>query len=606
MDQQNRNLILATALSFLVVMVWTIAFPPADSVPEAPMSQSAQTGAATDGSGIATAPPSADTTASGPAPIANSTASREDALATSARIAIDTPRLTGSIALTGARIDDLALKDYREELDPESPLVKLLSPAGTADAYYALHGWAPAGGLGYDAVPGADTPWTPEDSTILTPQTPVTLWWDNGAGLTFRRTISVDNDYMFTVDQQVQNNTGAPVRLAPYGVIARHGEPETQGFYVLHEGVVSFADGEVTEIDYSDMPEFDIDPRERAHLQKRAVSENGWIGFTDKYWMTTLIAPKGGATEVAKYVAGSDIYQTDMRLDLIEIAPGTSADSSSRLFAGAKEWEAIRSYQEQGVTAFVDSIDWGWFYFLTKPIFQALHFFNKMIGNMGVAIILLTLAIKTILFPLAYKSYVSMARMKELQPEMEKIKERAGDNKTKMQQEIMALYKEKKVNPAAGCLPILVQIPIFFSLYKVIIVTLELRHAPFFGWIQDLSAPDPTSWMNLFGLMPYEIPSFLALFSIGVFPLLMGLTMWLQQRLNPMPPDPTQAMIFNWMPFVFMFMLGSFASGLVIYWVANNTITFLQQFFIMRSQGVKPDLLGNIRGSLGLDKKDNK
>ena len=289
-----------------------------------------------------------------------------------------------------------------------------------------------------------------------------------------------------------------------------------------------------------------------------------------------------------------------MRMPTMTIAAGTKVEAKSFLFAGAKEWDAIKHYQdEMGVQQFVDSIDWGWFFFLTKPIFIVLHWLNTQINNMGWSIIGLTLIIKAILFPLAYKSYVSMARMKELQPEMEKLKEKHGEDRQAMQQGMMKLYKEKKVNPAAGCLPILLQIPIFFSLYKVIFVTIELRHAPFIWWLNDLSAPDPTSILNLFGLLPWNTPgpeSFFAIISIGVFPVLMGVTMWMQQKLNPAPTDKTQAQIFAWMPWVFMFMLGTFASGLVVYWVANNTITFIQQYAIMRSQGVKPDIFGNIIG----------
>jgi YidC/Oxa1 family membrane protein insertase len=319
--------------------------------------------------------------------------------------------------------------------------------------------------------------------------------------------------------------------------------------------------------------------------------------------MTTLIPASGTPfTAVTRYGAGNDVYSTWAQMPTVEVAPGATTTVESRLFAGAKEWEAIRSYQDDyGVDRFVDSIDWGWFYFLTKPIAWLLNVVKGLVGNMGFAIIVLTLIVKTALFPLAYKSYVSMSKMKKLQPEMEKIKERAGDDKQKLQQEMMALYKQEKVNPAAGCLPILLQIPIFFSLYKVIFVTIELRHAPFFGWINDLSAPDPSSILNLFGLLPWGVPevgSIFAIFSIGVFPILMGVTMWMQQKLNPAPTDPTQAMIFAWMPWVFMFMLGTFASGLVIYWTANNIITFTQQYIIMRSQGVKPDVFGNIVSGL--------
>ena len=338
------------------------------------------------------------------------------------------------------------------------------------------------------------------------------------------------------------------------------------------------------------------------------IAEKGWIGFTDHYWMTTMV-PVGPFKAVSKYDLNNDIYLTEAVQTTQTVEPGATVTVNSKFFAGAKEWEVIRNYQNEGdVDRFVDSIDWGWFYFLTKPIFWLLHTLNGFIGNMGWSIICLTLVIKALLLPLAYKSYVSMARMKELQPEMEKLKERAGDDKQKMQQGMMALYKQNKVNPAAGCLPILPQIPIFFSLYKVIFVTLELRHASWFGPFNDLSAPDPTSIVNLFGLLPWGAPdpgSILALVLIGILPLLLGISMYMQQKLNPAPTDPTQAMIFTWMPWVFMFMLGGFASGLVVYWIANNTITFIQQYSIMRSQGVKADVFGNIWGQFKKVKKDD-
>ncbi|HKK97483.1 MAG TPA: membrane protein insertase YidC, partial [Marivita sp.] len=387
------------------------------------------------------------------------------------------------------------------------------------------------------------------------------------------------------------------------GLIARHGEPmDLKNFFILHEGVVAMADGTLAEIDYDDMTDFPVMPSEGARAEVTQVTEGGWIGFTDHYWMTTII-PENGVPfrQVAKYSDASNIYQTEAVQQTLTVAPGTRNDVTTQLFAGAKEWETIREYQAQGVDRFIDSIDWGWFFFLTKPIFWLLHYLNILIGNMGWAIIGLTLIIKAVLFPLAYKSYVSMAKMKELQPEMEKIKERAGDDRQKLQQEMMEMYKKEKVNPASGCLPILLQIPIFFSLYKVIFVTLELRHAPWLGPFQDLSAPDPTSIFNFFGLLPWAAPtpgSLLALVFIGILPLLLGISMWLQQKLNPAPTDPTQAMIFAWLPWVFMFMLGGFASGLVVYWIANNTITFTQQYLIMRSQGYKPDVFGNIKSSV--------
>ncbi|PWJ18237.1 membrane protein insertase YidC [Jannaschia seohaensis] len=604
MDEQNKNLILATVLSAVVLLIWFVLFPPEPPAPtEADLA--AGEGLVLDAEGGAITPPMAPGATAAPGSVAVTPAeSRAAALASAPRIPVETPRLTGSISLNGGRIDDISLLDYRETIDDDSPIVTLLNPAGGPDAYYALHGWIPGGSLGFEDVPTANTEWTAPEGAVLTHETPVTLTWDNGSGLTFTKTIAVDADYMFTVSQGVRNDTGAPVRLAPYGLVARHGEPDTVNFFILHEGVVARSDGELMEINYDDMTDLDRIAAEGGMVQMTEASEDGWIGFTDKYWMTTLIPSAGMRfTEVVKYVDTADIYQTETRLPIREVAAGESHVSESRLFAGAKEWATIREYQNdetQPVAGFIDSIDWGWFYFLTKPIFAGLHWLNAMIGNMGIAIIVLTLCIKAILLPLAYKSYVSMARMKELQPEMEKLKEKAGDDRQKLQQGMMELYKVNKVNPAAGCLPILLQIPIFFSLYKVIFVTLELRHAPFFGPFQDLSAPDPTSIMNLFGLLPFAAPdpnSILALIFIGILPILLGISMWLQQKLNPAPTDPTQAMIFAWLPWVFMFMLGGFASGLIVYWIANNTITFVQQYAIMRSHGSKPDLFGNIKSS---------
>ncbi|WP_424976258.1 membrane protein insertase YidC [Dinoroseobacter sp. S124A] len=596
MDDQNKNLILATALSFLVILVWFLVFPPEEPVsdPNAPAQLSEQA----TGGDVALTPPAAVTEAApGAAPQA-ATASTSDA----PRLPIETPAVEGSISLLGGRIDDLSLKGYNETLEPDSPIVRLLSPVDEPGAYYALYGWAPAGALSFDDVPGANTVWSVESGETLSVNSPVTLRWDSPSGLIFRRVIAIDEDFMFSITQSVENPTETSQRMQPYGIIARHGEPETVNFFVLHEGVVAMADGGLIESDYDDMLDYDFVEREGARAEVTQIEQNGWIGFTDKNWMTTLIPTPGQAfTSVAKYVGNADIYQTETRLATQSVAAGQTITVESRLFAGAKEWEAIRGYEKTlGIEGFIDSIDWGWFYFLTKPIFFVLHELNLLIGNMGVAIIVLTLLIKALLLPLAWKSYVSMARMKELQPQMEKLKEKAGDDRQKLQVAMMELYKKEKVNPAAGCLPILLQIPIFFSLYKVIFVTIELRHAPFFGPFQDLSAPDPTSLMNLFGLLPNAAPepgSILALIFIGILPLLLGISMWLQQKLNPAPTDPTQAMIFAWLPWVFMFMLGTFASGLIVYWIANNVITFSQQYFIMRRHGYKPDVFGNITAS---------
>ena len=606
MDDQNKNLILATALSFLVILVWFVLFPPPE--PEMPLETNEQTALTPE----ATTGSLPSVTESAPASTATDTQTRDTALADAPRVAIETDRLSGSISLLGGRIDDLSLKDYRVSQDDDAEIVTMLSPVGTEGAYYALYGWAAGAGVDPATVPGPNTEWTLTAGEALSSETPITLTWDNGAGLTFTRTIAVDDDYMFSITQSVANTSDAPVSMAPYGILARHGEPDDlKNFFILHEGVVAMADGELTETDWSDMPDFTFSEREGARAEVTQVGQNGWIGFTEHYWMSTLIpAPGTSFKSVAKYDERRDIYQAETVLPAQTVAPGTSISATTQLFAGAKEWETIRGYQSAGVDRFIDSIDWGWFFFLTKPIFWLLHYLNQIIGNMGWAIIGLTLIIKAVLLPLAFKSYVSMAKMKELQPQMEKIKEEAGEDRQKLQQGMMDLYKKEKVNPAAGCLPILLQIPIFFSLYKVIFVTIELRHAPFFGPFQDLSAPDPTSIMNLYGLLPFAGPepgSLLALLFIGILPLLLGISMWLQQKLNPAPTDPTQQMIFAWMPWVFMFMLGGFASGLIVYWIANNTITFVQQYMIMRSQGYTPDVFGNIKGSFSKKSKtDNK
>jgi YidC/Oxa1 family membrane protein insertase len=591
MDDQNKNLLLATGLSFAVMLAWFAIAPPQTAPPPA--------------EAVTTAEPITAITGSTDVNT-NMGSGNAQAVANADRITIDTTRLEGSLSLLAGRIDDLRLKDYTDTIDDGSPIVTLLSPEGSNNAYYGINGWAAASGVDPKEVPGPTTLWSSR-STTLTTSSPVTLTWDNDKGLSFKRVISIDENFMFNIEQSVSNSSATPVALAPYGQIARHGEPPNlKGFFILHEGMVRMSDGELDEINYDKMPEFDINPKERAPAEVVQVAEGGWIGFTDHYWMTTIV-PQGAFKSVAKYDINNDIYLTEAVQPTQTIAPGATISVTSQFFAGPKEWEVIREYQnENGVDRFVDSIDWGWFYFLTKPIFWLLHTLNGYIGNMGWSIICLTLIIKALLLPLAYKSYVSMARMKELQPEMEKLKESAGDDKQKMQKGMMELYKKNKVNPAAGCLPILPQIPIFFSLYKVIFVTLELRHANWFGPFNDLSAPDPTSIMNLFGLLPWGAPdagSIIALVLIGVLPLLLGISMFMQQQLNPAPTDATQKMIFAWMPWVFMFMLGGFASGLVVYWIANNTITFIQQYSIMRTQGVKPDVFGNLTSIFKKSKK---
>ena len=592
MDDQNKNLILATVLSFAVIMAWTTLFPP-EELPVDPATEAAQT------LEDQTLPVSDDVAATATTP----TDAPEPA-SQAPRVAIETDELSGSISLLGGRIDDLALTNYRETIDEDAPIVRLLKPVGEPGAYFASFGWTATDGIEAAAVPGPDTVWSLESGDTLTATTPVTLSWDNGAGQIFRTEISVDDAYMFTFAQSVENTAGSPVSARPYGLLRRHGEPaDLKNFFILHEGMVRMTDGELEETGYDDITEYAVDPRERTQAERLDVTSSGWIGYTDHYWMTTLIPEQGAPfRSTSKYFDSRDLYQVEAVMPIETVASGGTATVTTRLFAGAKEWETIREYEsEEGVTGFLDSIDWGWFFFLTKPIFALLHYLNAVIGNMGWSILMLTVILKVLVLPLAYKSYVSMAKMKELQPEMEKLKERAGDDKQAMQQGMMKLYKDNKVNPAAGCLPILLQIPIFFSLYKVIFVTIELRHAPWIGWIKDLSAPDPSSLLNLFGLLPFAAPepgSILALIFIGILPIMLGVSMWLQQKLNPAPTDPTQQMIFAWMPWVFMFMLGSFASGLVLYWIANNIITFTQQYAIMRSHGAKPDVFGNIKASI--------
>ena len=596
MDDQNKNLILATALSLAVLIGWFALFPP----PPPPAVESE----------VGTVAPQVSAPSATEAVSSNTQQTVAEGI-DAPRIAIETPRVVGSISLQGGRIDQLALKDYRETLDERADIVSLLSPYDGQTGYYALYGWRPGGGLTMDQVPGPNTLWRLQSGNILTPSAPIGLVWQNDVGVTFRRNISIDENYLFTVIQTAENNGNNAAIIQPYGTLARHGQPsDLKNFFILHEGAVGMADGELSEVNYSDMEDFEYVANEVARAEVTQVTDSGWIGFTDHFWMTTLIPTTGSPFKaVVKYDERKDLYQTDAVLPTETLAAGQTVSVTTQLFVGAKEWDTIGNYESEGVSGFIDSIDWGWFFFLTKPIFAVLFWLNGQIDNMGWSIIALTLLIKAVLFPLAYKSYVSMAKMKELQPEMEKLKENAGGDRQKLQKEIMELYKKEKVNPASGCLPILLQIPIFFSLYKVIFVTLELRHAPWLGWITDLSAPDPSSILNMFGLLPYAVPELgvFSIFSLGLLPVLLGISMWVQQKLNPAPTDPTQAMIFAWMPWIFMFMLGTFASGLVVYWIANNTITFTQQYLIMRSQGYKPDVFGNIMAGLKkkskLDKK---
>ncbi|MGB6909248.1 MAG: membrane protein insertase YidC [Methyloceanibacter sp.] len=598
MDENNRNFILAIVLSMAILFSWQYFFVPAQP-PQQPGTQTAEQQAQQQAQpgpqqpGAQSAAPAADGARPAPSAIQTAAQSRVEALAATPRVAIDTPSIQGSINLKGARIDDVVLKKYRATVDPTSPMVVLLSPAGAPDAYYTEHGWV--AGTGKDVnVPGPDTLWQAASNATLTPQSPVTLSYDNGQGLNFTRTIAVDENYMFTLTDAVENTTAEAVTLYPYGLVSRHGLPHVQGFYILHEGLIGVvADGSLEEISYSTA--LDNPPA-------TFKSKSGWLGITDKYWAAVVIPDQGGEFD-ARFAgtpgsAGQERFQTDYLMTPLTIAPGSTGEAKGHVFAGAKEVNLVDGYSSQlGIPKFDLLIDWGWFYFLTKPMFFALDYFFKLVGNFGVAILIVTLLIKLVLFPLANKSYVSMSKMKKLQPELQAMKERFGDDRARMQQAMMELYKKQKVNPASGCLPILVQIPVFFALYKVLFVTIEMRHAPFFGWIKDLSAPDPTSVFNLFGLLPFDpaqIPVVGPFLMLGAWPLIMGVTMWIQMRLNPAPPDPIQAKVFAWMPVFFTFLLAGFPAGLVIYWAWNNTLSVLQQALIMHRQGVEIPLLENL------------
>ncbi|MEM9591259.1 MAG: membrane protein insertase YidC [Pseudomonadota bacterium] len=590
MDENNRNFILAIVLSMTVLFAWQFFFVPTEPPEERQAAQTGQTqrtgeqGPPSPSAEVGQAPrPGAG---SAPQPEGSPTGvTRAAALAASPRIAIETPSVRGSIALKGARIDDLTLKDYRVTVDPDSPQVILLSPAGGPDAYYAERGFVSAGGRQMP-LPSGETLWTAEGTGKLTPDTPITLTYDNGEGLQFTRSISVDDKYMFTIDDKVTNTGTEAATIYPYGLVSRHELPQTQGFYILHEGLIGVVDDGLEEISYSSA--LDDQPQ-------KFKSTSGWLGITDKYWATAIVPAQNIPFE-AKF-AGSDNggrkrFQTDYLMNAMDVPPGGTVNVSGQIFAGAKEVNVVDGYASTyNIPKFDLLIDWGWFYFLTKPLFYALDYFFKLVGNFGVSILIVTVLIKLVLFPLANKSYESMSRMKKLAPEMQKIKERFADDRMRQQQAMMDLYKKEKVNPASGCLPILVQIPVFFALYKVLFVTIEMRHAPFFGWIKDLSAADPTSIFNLFGLIPWDPPLFLM---VGAWPIIMGVTMWFQMKLNPAPPDPIQQKIFTWMPVVFTYMLASFPAGLVIYWAWNNFLSILQQSVIMWRQGVDIPLLENL------------
>lgn len=595
----SRNLFLTIGLSVAVLLLWQVFYinPKIEAERQAQMQRDliAQSQTIEGGAPSATGASQDIPQATADGTVAPG-ASREEILASGGRVNIDTPTLTGTINLVGARLDDLSLKNYQQEVDPNSPIVELLVPSGVAQAYFAEFGYT-----GVDGAPAASAVWSAPEGATLTPSTPVTLTYEAANGLLFERVISVDDNYLFSFEDTVTNNGSGAVKLQNYGRITRFSKPAKPSTFILHEGLIGVTGEEgLQELSFGDMEDdVQVTP---------GKSSDGWLGVTDKYWATALIPQSDVSFQprFSYFETGTPRWQSDFLTDPITINAGQSATVDNMLFAGAKVSGVIDRYEaEQGIRQFELMIDWGWLYFITKPMFFVLDWLFHFIGNFGVAILIITVIVKGIFFPLANKSYASMARMKVVQPQMTAIKEKYGDDREKLQKAMMELYKKEKINPIAGCWPMLIQIPVFFALYKVLFVTIEMRHAPFFGWIQDLSAPDPTSVFNLFGLIPWDpstVPLFGTFLMLGVWPLIMGITMFVQMQMNPAPPDPTQQMIFKWMPVIFTFMLATFPAGLVIYWAWNNFLSVIQQGIIMKKNGADIALWDNLRGMFG--KKD--
>ena len=499
---------------------------------------------------------------------------RSEVINNSGRVAFNNSKIKGSINLAGALIDDLILMEFQETLDPESQLIEFLNPLGSENSYYIDTGWVSSDSS--IELPNISSIWEADRNSIGI-NDPVKLSWTNSQDITFEKIVSLDEDYLFNVDQRVINNSKKSFDLFPYGLSKRQGIPEMQNFFILHEGPLSITDNVLEEFDYDDL-------KDKKKIKLSSIG--GWIGMTDKYWQTAIIANQNEPIQQTysySFVENTDNFQTDLVGEKITISEGSSISHNLKLFAGPKIVSVIDRYMEEhGVLEFDRSVDFGWFYFLTKPIFNVLQFIFGYVGNFGWSIILFTFLMRICFFPLAQQSFKSMAKMKKLGPEMQRLKEQYGDDKAGMQKEMMALYKREKANPIAGCLPILLQIPVFFALYKVLFVTIEMRHAPFIGWIHDLSAPDPLGLLTLFGFVDWNVPGILQLLNIGIWPILMGISMFLQQKLNPAPVDKMQAKIFMFLPIVFTFVLGGFAAGLVIYWTTNNVLSMAQQYVIQR------------------------
>jgi YidC/Oxa1 family membrane protein insertase len=599
----NRNMIIAIVLSVIVLFGWQFFVAGPQMERSQRQAQIAAEQQKQQDTSLATPQTNADGSPVATAPVSTGVyKDRTAALTASPRVAIDTAALKGTINLSGARLDDVELKGYRETVDPTSPIITLLSPAGAPGGYFVEQGWVPANGS-TAKTPDNATQWTVDGpNSTLTETTPVTLKWDNGAGLIFRRLFAVDNHYLFTVTQSVENKTGSEVSLFPYARVVRQGTPVVHNFFVQHEGPLGvLGAANLVSKKYTDLQ----------HDQQIDVTSNGgWLGIGDKYWATAVISkPQVPLNARFSWTKGTgavptDVYQTSfVETTPVVVAPGATGTNESYIFAGAKEEAVIASYEQKyGFDRLELLIDWGWLQFLTKPMFYLLRFLHGLIGNFGLSILAVTIIVKALFFPLASRSYASMAAMRRVQPEMKNIQEKFKDDRAAQQQAMMELYKKEKINPLSGCWPILIQIPVFFSLYTVLFISLEMRHAPFFGWIQDLAAPDPTNIFTLFGLIPWDptvLPLVGGFLHLGVWPVIMGITMWVQMKLNPPPPDPTQAMIFGFMPIIFTFMLGTFPAGLVIYWAWNNTLSVTQQAVIMRRNGAKIELFDNLKRDIG-------
>lgn len=576
-----RNMILAVVISMIILLGWQVLFT-------APMEQKQRAAKAAEQAKIETVTKQA--------PALAKPVDRTQAIEEGPRVRFDSPAMDGSIALVGARIDDLSLKRYRQTVDKTSPEVVFLNPERAAGATYGFFGWADFSGQ-IDVV-GATTRWSAPEGATLTPETPLVLTYDTGDGVIFTRTIKVDQDYLFTVSDTVENKSDTPRSLRAYGAVRRHGIPtDLVNYMTLHEGFTGVLNGSLFELDYK--------PAERRKGQRAdelaagVISTGGWMGITDKYWLAAMIAdattPITGRMHALTGADGRNVFEASFMGEAMDLPANGSITSTHHMFAGAKRMDVLQRYQKElAATDFDKAIDWGNFYFLTRPFFALLDFFYKIVGNFGAAIMLATVVVKAALFPLVYQSYKSMSKLKKLQPKMQDLQERFAADKQRLQQEMIKLYQTEKINPVSGCLPILLQIPVFYALYKTLLVTLEMRHAPFFGWINDLSAPDPAHWYNLFGLLPFsgahEWPVVGLIFAVGVWPILYGISMWGVTSLNPPAPDPIQQRIFALMPIIFTFMFASFAVGMVIYWTWSNVLSFLQQYLIMRRQGVETEL----------------